>query len=140
MQPPISATVTHVNGMNNDANFLSKASVLIVQATEERARGAWADALEYAYRAGLRVAGARLALADGVRRRRPPVGALNKLRLVGPHEAQWADRLAQFSRVRSRLAAGMEHTVDPEVVDSLIEVVTAFLQSVESGEQQPLAA
>ena len=87
------------------------------------------DAVEFAYQAGLRVAGA--ALATLPRKRGGPAGAWAQLRQRRPELADWASRFESYSRLRSRLLMGLERDVDPSVPAQLRELSRSFFLEVE---------
>ncbi|APT89230.1 hypothetical protein CFRA_08135 [Corynebacterium frankenforstense DSM 45800] len=136
----ISATAYRSNRPSRSALFLAKASRLMAQAARERAAGRLREALEYAYQAGLRAAGARVADSPVAGRRRLPTGAWDRLSLVGPGEKVWAKRLSGYSTLRSRVLSGLESGVDKVVVDELIAAVADFIAEIEYGEGDLAAA
>ena len=72
---------------------------------------------------------------------RKPTSAWAQLRLVGADAAGWADALEQYSRLRSRVGSGIEATVSVETVDTMVDLVSKFLNSVEfDNDDTPAAA
>ena len=70
-----------------------------------------------------------------------PTSAWAQLRLVGADAAGWADALEQYSRLRSRVGSGIEATVSVETVDTMVDLVSKFLNSVEfDNDDTPAAA
>lgn len=141
MEPLISATTLHSHRYGSRFSradtFLAKASRLPAQAAQARSQERLADAVEFAYQAGLRAAGARLAEAGSPRSRsrRAGQGAFDRLRKLSVADAAWAERMSRFSRVRSRLAIGLDSEVETKVVDRLISEVSAFLASIEAADE-----
>ena len=72
---------------------------------------------------------------------RKPTSAWAQLRLVDADAAGWADALEQYSRLRSRVGSGIEATVSVETVDTMVDLVSKFLNSVEfDNDDTPAAA
>lgn len=114
------------------ANFIFKARALLAQAVEHRAAGEWDLALEAAYQAALRSAGARISASAVSGKRRRPTSAWDQLRLVDAEGERWAGAFEQYSLLRSRVSSGLEREVDPAVVGRVMDLVAAFLAEVES--------
>lgn len=114
------------------ANFILKAQALLAQASTHRAAGEWDLALEVAYQAALRTAGARISASAVAGKRRRPSGAWDQLRMVDADGERWALTFSQYSRLRSRVASGLERDVDPEIVVAVIGLATEFLAEVEA--------
>lgn len=135
MTAVVSAT-TKVFGarLGKRATFIGRASVLLRDAVSSYASGQYADALELAYQAALRTAGAYVAASPIARRRRLPTGAWNQLKLVGDDGKAWAETFSSYSRVRARLINGLDSQVDQETVAELIELAGHFLDHVEAME------
>lgn len=114
------------------ADFIFKARGLLAAAVEHRRAGEWDQALESAYQAALRTAGARISASAVAGKRRRPTNAWDQLCLVDAEGERWALAFAQYSRLRSRVASGLERDVDPTVVDRVISMVTEFLAEVEA--------
>ncbi|APT85098.1 hypothetical protein CAQU_08480 [Corynebacterium aquilae DSM 44791] len=122
-------------------SFLESADALLEQALAARASQDLATALEYAYQAGLRTAGARIASSPVIAaRKRLPSGAWEQLALVGAESAAWAEKLGSFSRIRSRVASGIEPHVPVDVLDELIALVQDFNAQTVGGEGHTAAA
>ena len=123
------------------AEFLHKAHQLLATAITYRNQQRHDLALEYAYQAGLRTAAARIAASPVAHRVRKPTSAWAQLRLVDADAAGWADALEQYSRLRSRVGSGIEATVSVETVDTMVDLVSKFLNSVEfDNDDTPVAA
>lgn len=86
------------------------------------------DAVEFAYQAALRVAGAVLATLP--RKRGGPTGAWAQLRHRIPELADWAAKFEAYSRLRSRLLMGLERDVDPAVPEQLRLLARSFMTDV----------
>ncbi len=130
----ISATTrfTGAGAGTRRADFILKAQALLSQARAHRGAGEWDLALESAYQAALRTAGARISASVVAGRRRRPTGAWDQLRMVDAEGERWAVVFGQYSRLRSRVASGLERDADPEVVSTVIELAARFLAEVEA--------
>lgn len=136
MATVVSATTRSISaGRSKRATFISRASVLLRDAIHCYSQGKLADALELAYQAALRTAGAYVAGSAVAKRRRKPTGAWNQVALVSAEGKSWAESFASYSTLRSRLINGLESEVDSQTVAELIELVEHFLDEVESGGQ-----
>lgn len=121
------------------ARFLSrgdKARMLRAQAQRALDGGNVADALEYGYRCALRCAGAIVAESPVGSRKRLPRGVWAQLELVGPEEAQWAERLKAYSSMRSRVLSGLSPTPERGIIQEFLQHVDDFLEfRAQRGEQ-----
>lgn len=107
--------------------FLESADALLIAAHEEVEAGRLDLAMESAYRAALRIAGAVCAESEKVRKRkRLPTSAWDKLALTGAEGVQWAARLKKYSSARARVASGIEPQPDAGMVVELLGVVEEF--------------
>ncbi|GAB2504299.1 hypothetical protein CATRI_08750 [Corynebacterium atrinae] len=133
MAPIVSATTrfTRTGRGTRRADFLSKASALLSQSVAYREEGNWEQALESAYQAALRTAGAWISESSVAGRRRRPTSAWDQLRLVGGGGEEWADTFSQYSRLRSRVVSGLERDLDHDTVDHIIALASEFLAMVE---------
>ncbi|GAB3702290.1 SAV_6107 family HEPN domain-containing protein [Corynebacterium nasicanis] len=113
------------------ADFILKARALLAQAVDYRAAGDVDLALEAAFQAALRTAGARISASPVAARRRRPTSAWEQLRLVDDNGARWATEFAQYSRLRSRVSSGLERSVEASVVDRVMDLAARFLAEVE---------
>lgn len=114
--------------------FLTQAALLLADARADAANGRMDQALEKAYQAGLRTAGACVAASATVsKRRRLPTSAWDQLSLVGAEEEEWADSFRAYSRTRSRLASGIDRGVADKVVFDLMDLAARFLEMAETG-------
>lgn len=122
--------------------FFRSAYVLLAQAQADYAAGALDVAMENAYRAALRVAGAVNAGSPVIRKRkRLPASAWDKLRLTSERGKEWAETFTAFSVQRSRVITGIEPHPDPRVVQRLIALVEEFLEeSIPGDTKAPLVA
>lgn len=144
MNSVISATTSRAYGSPAKASrrdgFLGAAEQLIAAAHEEVEAGRFDLVMENAYRAALRVAGAVCAESPVVRKRkRLPTSAWDKLVLAGEREKAWAAKFRSYSRLRGRVASGLEINPDPAVVLRLLADAEEFYFEVHPGET-PLAA
>ncbi|HKM24975.1 MAG TPA: SAV_6107 family HEPN domain-containing protein [Corynebacterium sp.] len=123
----ISATTRFAGAGTRRADFILKA-----QAHVHREAGEWDLALESAYQAALRTAGARISASAVAGRRRRPTGAWDQLRMVDAEGEKWAAAFSQYSRLRSRVASGLEREVDHGVVSTVMELAARFLAEAEA--------
>lgn len=131
MSSIISATTKSVAGARTRASrrdrFLDSAHVLLAQARKEERQGSFDLALESAYRAALRVAGAVNADSDVIRaRKRLPTSAWDRLALTSPGGKEWARGFLAYSKQRARVASGIETRPDPDRVRTLISMAERF--------------
>lgn len=140
MSNVVSATMRFVQRVGGAQRLLDGAHIHLVQAGELSRQGDMCSALEYAYRAALRAAGARVAMSPIVARKRKPTSAIEQLRLVGAAENMWADKIAGYSRLRSRVSTGLETEVSAQTVRGLISIVSDFLDDIECVQGRPVAA
>lgn len=129
----ISATTRSAPGGRSRDRYLFAAGVVLEQARDHLREGEMGLALEYAYRAALRTAGARIA-ASGVlaRRRRVPSSAWDKLVLIDEAGARRAQEFRGYSAVRSRVSSGIERDPEPAMVQELIVRTKNFLAEAEA--------
>lgn len=114
--------------------FLTQAALLLADARADAGNGRMDQALEKAYQAGLRIAGACVAASATVsKRRRLPSSAWDRLVLVGAEEKEWAEKFRAYSRTRSRLASGIDREVADQVVFDLMDLAARFLEMAETG-------
>lgn len=144
MQSVISATTSRAYGaparMSRRDSFLASAESLLVAAHEEFEDGRADLAMESAYRAALRIAGAAVADSEAVRKRkRLPTSAWEKLALTGERGKHWAARFRTYSHLRGRVVSGLELHPDAATVYRLIADAEEFYHEVHPGES-PLAA
>lgn len=129
----ISAT-TKFQSAGNSAKrqrFLLQAHDLLFRARQEAAGGNMEDALELAYQAALRTAGAWVAGSAVANRKRLPSSAWDRLDLVGAEARAWSKSLRAYSRTRSRVISGLDDTVAEGTVLELIAAVGEFLNAAE---------
>lgn len=131
MSKVISATTKFRPRQDKREEFLSKAASLLAEARTLHAQGDHDVALEMAYRAALRTAGARVAGSKVASRKRKPQGAWEQLKLVDEAGKEWAGVFGAFSRKRSRVASGLDFNTEPLVVARLISHVEEFLGEAE---------
>ena len=112
--------------------FVAQAFDLLTDARASAARGRFEDALEMAYRASLRAAGARVAASSVSRRRRLPTSAWGQVALIGPADAQWAAEFKDYSRVRSRVASGMDPVPNEDAVFEYLALAARYVDATES--------
>ncbi|MCP1386727.1 SAV_6107 family HEPN domain-containing protein [Corynebacterium sp. TA-R-1] len=120
--------------------FLASAEDLLAAARADLLAGQLDLAMENAYRAALRVAGAVNAGSPVIRKRkRLPTSAWDKLALTGDDGKEWANRFRRYSRERGRVASGIQRQPDGETVRRLLADAEAFYLSAVPG-QSPAAA
>ncbi len=114
--------------------FLFAAETLLADAHKEFAAGHYDLALENAYRAALRIAGARNAQSAALRKRkRLPTNAWDKLALTGDEGVRWAQEFSVYSVQRGRVASGIEDNPSPVVVSNLIGAAEEFYLETAGG-------
>lgn len=120
--------------------FLTAAEGLLSQAHDDFEEGRHDLAMENAYRAALRVAGARNAASPIVRKRkRLPTSAWDKLALTGVDGARWAKVFQHYSAQRGRVASGIESDPGAQVVHQLLSDTEDFYRATLVGDE-PVAA
>ena len=133
MSQVISATAKFNRPALKREEFLGKARILLAEAKKAQTKGQADLALEYAYQAALRTAGARIATSKVAGRARKPKSAWDQLRLVDEEGVAQAEKFSAYSRIRSRVASGVEFGIDEGVVRRLIDEVQVFIYEVEGG-------
>lgn len=120
--------------------FLDSARALREDAHAQLVAGAYDLALESAYRAALRTAGAAIAQSAVVaKRKRLPSSAWEKLALTGSRGSYWAQTFAGYSRLRGRVASGIELKPRAADVERLVGLADEFFNEV-AGEGDDLSA
>lgn len=145
MSSVISATTSRAYGsgakLSRQDAFFASADSLLLAAHGDVEEGRFDLAMENAYRAALRVAGAVCAGSDTVRKRkRLPTSAWDKLALTGGRGKEWAARFREFSRERGRVASGVEQHPDPAVVVELLAAAEEFYFESHPGQTSLAAA
>lgn len=129
----ISATTRFARKEQARDRFLSSAHDLIEQAEAYMEAGDWALALESAYQAALRTAGARNVSSPVIaKRKRLPSSAWDRLRLVDERGASRAQELGGYSALRSRVVSGIVPDPEPAVVTALFNAAREFLMEVDA--------
>ncbi|QGU07817.1 hypothetical protein COCCU_09465 [Corynebacterium occultum] len=131
MAQVISATTRFIRQGGRRSDFLARARALLEQSRQHWEAGEIDLALEYAYQAALRVAGARIADSPVAQRKRRPTDAWGQLRLVDEVGVHWAGIFEGYSRFRSRVASGIELAPDSGAIAEVMAHATAFLAEVE---------
>ena len=144
MNSVISATTGAVYGAvpaaSRGENFLGAARALLSEAYAYLGAEQPDLALESAYRAALRTAGAVLANSPVIaKRKRLPTSAWAKLILTGVRGAYWADVFEGYSRLRGRVSSGIELKPDATTVAELVDRAAEFYAEV-AGEAPGMAA
>lgn len=122
----------HQDGLAKHYTFLAKSEDLLTRARATAADDRFNDAVELAYQAGLRAAGAWIAVTAVGKRKRVPSSAWDQLALVGGAGREWAQEFRGYSRLRSRLVTGLEDAADPDVALRLLETAAEFVSVVRS--------
>lgn len=141
----ISATTRSAYGTRRGSQretFLSSAGELLDTSRMHLESGSYDLALEYAYQAALRTAGAEVATSVSVaRRKRLPSSAWDKLALTGQTGKEWAAIFAGYSRLRGRVASGIELHPAPADVEKLVDLAHEFFREVNGDAfDEPAAA
>ncbi|EFK53589.1 SAV_6107 family HEPN domain-containing protein [Corynebacterium genitalium ATCC 33030] len=144
MNSVISATTGTVYGTvpaaSRSENFLGTARALLDESYAHLGAGRSDLALESAYRAALRTAGAVVADSAVIaKRKRLPTSAWAKLKLTGVRGGYWAEVFEGYSRLRGRVASGIELKPDGALVAELVDRAAAFYAEV-AGEGPGMAA
>lgn len=126
----ISATARYTLPAKGRGHLIARAEALLGQAREAYSAGKMGEAVEFAYQAALRAAGAWVADTSVGSRKRKPRGAWAQLELVGGEAAQWAQRFAADSARRSRLLSGIDHDPDRKWVEALVTDAERFYAHV----------
>lgn len=143
----VSATTSRTPGARSATGkrdrFLAAADAFLIQAHEELEAGREDLALEQAYLAALRTAGAVCATSSAVRKRkRLPSSAWDKLAITGAEGKHWAGVFRGFSAMRGRVASGIQRDVPVARVTELIELAEEFYAYAlpDFGAEPPLVA
>lgn len=131
----VSATLNATQSKNawsaKSEQFYAAAEHYLAQAHAHFEDGIYDIALEDAYRAALKVAGA-VCLESTViqKRKRLPSSAWEKLQLTGARGKYWAAVFRRYSPLRGRVASGIVHLPDADTVVSLLADVERFYGEV----------
>lgn len=145
--PIVSATVAPRtvklgNRPSASEQMLGRAGGLLEQARTEAERGNLEDALEHAYQAALRAAGAWVDSAK-LRKRRGPANAWDQLERAGAAGRMWAVKFRAFSKLRGRVASGLPVDLSAANVAELVALAGEFLTAVDGvlfGAEAPKSA
>ncbi len=138
----ISATTRGMAGQVKRDRFLFSARALLDDARGHLAAGETGLALESAYQAALRTAGARIAASAKIaKRRRLPASAWEKLAIVDADGAVRAEQFSKYSSTRSRIISGIDPDPQAGLVAEFLRLVEEFLLAaeVEAGWHQAAA-
>lgn len=128
----ISATTRVGRRASARDHHLFVARTLLDQAHDHLSRDEAGLALENAYLAALRTAGARIAVSEVIaKRKRLPSSAWDKLALVDGAGLARSQEFSGYSTWRSRVGSGIERDPDIGLVGDLLDRVEAFLTEVE---------
>lgn len=129
----ISATTRGAAGHAKRDSFLFRAHALLDEAVAHLDAGDTGLALESAYQAALRTAGARIAgSAKVAKRKRLPSSAWEKLALVDSEGAVQAAQFSNYSAARSRVSSGIDPDPQAEFVADFVRMVEEFLAGAEA--------
>ncbi|GGG70705.1 SAV_6107 family HEPN domain-containing protein [Corynebacterium pelargi] len=137
MNTVVSAT-TGYQRPGKAGQLLHQSAMLQREAVAMLERGDITVALEYAYRAALRVAGAWVSQTPIARRVRKPQGVWAQLELSGEAGQAWAREFHPWSTLRARASMGLEVDVDAAKVRALMSLVEDFAQAIDGA--APMAA
>ncbi|AZA08917.1 SAV_6107 family HEPN domain-containing protein [Corynebacterium pseudopelargi] len=137
MNTVISAT-TGYQRPGKAGQLLDQSAALQREAAAMLERGDNTVALEYAYRAALRVAGAWVSQTPIARRVRKPKGVWAQLELTGNAGQAWAQEFQRWSTLRARASMGLEVDIDAAKVRALMSLVGDFTQAIDGA--APMAA
>lgn len=110
--------------------LVASAEMLVDKARAYLRDGDASQALEFAYWAGLRLAGARVAVSSVAKRRRKPTSAWEQLALIDAAGKQWAHRFQPYSRLCRDIELGLGAEISELQVASLFKLVEEFLVEV----------
>lgn len=110
--------------------LVASAEMLMGKARAYVRDGDASQALEFAYWAGLRLAGARVAVSSVDKRRRKPTSAWEQLALIDAAGKQWAHRFQPYSRLSRDIELGLGAEISDLQVMSLFKLVEEFLVEV----------
>ncbi|WKS32618.1 SAV_6107 family HEPN domain-containing protein [Corynebacterium propinquum] len=110
--------------------LVASAEMLMGKARAYLRDGDASQALEFACWAGLRLAGARVAVSPVGKRRRKPTSAWEQLALVDAAGKQWVHRFQPYSRVCRDIGLGLGAEISELQVMSLLKLVDEFLVEV----------
>lgn len=128
----VSATTRVGRRVSARDRHLFAAQALLDQARDHLARHEAGLALENAYLAALRTAGARIAVSEVIAgRKRLPSSAWGKLALVDEAGLARSREFAGYSDWRSRVSSGIERDPDIGLVGDLLDRAEDFLAEVE---------
>lgn len=133
MTAVVSAT-TGMQRMGKSGELLVHADALLRDASLMLERNDYAVALEYAYRAALRVAGAWVAQTPVARRVRRPRSMWEQLRLTGDAGVQWAEDFHHYAQLRSRVSMGLDVELSSADVERLMDKVAQFQSAVQCAD------
>ena len=129
----ISATTRGAAGQAKRDRFLFNARVLLDVARGQLASGDTGLALESAYQAALRTAGARIAASAKIaKRKRLPASAWEKLAIVDDDGSVRAAQFANYSTARSRIISGIDPDPEAGFVAEFLRLAEDFLLSAET--------
>lgn len=96
----------------NPVEFLTRAEVQLAHARQAQDEGDLPRAVVYAYRAGLRCAGAIIEAEKKGRRRLPAGSAWARLESVRPDLKDWVAAFEKHSRLAARADIGLERELE----------------------------
>lgn len=137
----VSATTSTIKTTSNKrAIMVGRAIHLQNSAVIALQNGQLADALEFAYQAALRTAGAYFAEPQKVRRKKSG-SVWDRIAKMDDRGAFWAAKFKPYSRTRARALSGLPVDFVTTDVQELLSLVDEFLAEVEgAGNSAPIAA
>ena len=124
------ATGNRMAVLDGRGEFLAKANALLALSRRQLRSGDNDDALESAYRAALRTAGARIASSAVATKRRQPTNAWERLARVDADGRRQAAAFSGWAAVREKVITGIG-SADRQLASALIEQVELFITDVE---------
>ncbi|AZA13959.1 SAV_6107 family HEPN domain-containing protein [Corynebacterium choanae] len=111
-------------------SYISRANELLALSYRQLREGEFDEALENAYRAALRTAGARIAAAGAANKRGRPTSAWEQLARLDELGAVQAASFRRWKGIRQDVLCGVSHA-DAQMVNDLLSEVESLLTVVE---------
>lgn len=117
--------------------LLETADLLVDRARQFLRDGDQQQALEFAYWAGLRLAGARVMVSPVEKRRRKPKSAWQQLALVNKSSERWAELFQPYSQLSREIELGLGAEISQLHVHALLKQVAEFRAEVAAVQLAP---